>query len=176
MQLLSILTKNDTAPETAAMKRLERIVTQYDISPYVFTNKIVVESQVIPHSHPILTLNSFPYTDDNIVLETFIHEQLHWFFESRQEDVDGAVEELKQKYPNAPWGPPVGCVDQTSTYEHLLLCWLSNQAMHRLVGTDAAAKVLYYLQNHHYIWVNQEIERSPDYLKGLVEEHGLAIQ
>jgi hypothetical protein len=65
--------------------------------------------------------------------------------------------------------------------------------MKQLVGTEAAARVLYalsreaaqsttglpvgvhYLQNHHYIWVNREVEKSSNYFQNLTEEHNLTV-
>lgn len=76
----SISLKHSTQSEQQAKERLEGLLGRYDLSAYYFTKTIQFESGVTPHSHPVLTLNTFPYTDENIMLDTFLHEQLHWYF------------------------------------------------------------------------------------------------
>lgn len=49
---LAVTTENGTALETRGKEQLERIVQEYDIDRWLFTKKVVIESRVIPHSHP----------------------------------------------------------------------------------------------------------------------------
>jgi hypothetical protein len=157
------------------MERLGQLLEKYNLSSYTFTNDVIVEDKVIPHSHPILTLNSFPYNDQKMHLTDLIHEQLHWYLEGKQEDVNKAVVKLKTKYPNVPIGHPFGCSNETSTYEHLLLCRLCHLAAIDLLGNKDADAILHYLQNHHYLWVYKTIEDDSAYLDFIIEEFNLAI-
>ncbi len=165
--------KNSSRSELHARDRIQNILERFDLSKYTFTQEIIIEDRAIPHSHPVLTLNSFPYNDENIILETFIHEQLHWYLESLPRKLAEAVTELKKQYPKAPWGFPLGCVDQNSTYEHLILCRLSHKIMRKLIGNDDASKVLYYLQNHHYLWVYETIQKDSEYLDSILDKYEL---
>lgn len=45
---------------------------------WIRTRDVVVEEKAIPHSHPVLTLNTQYLKNDNALLATFIHEQFHW--------------------------------------------------------------------------------------------------
>lgn len=171
---VTVLAKNDTDTENTAKERLQKLFKQYDLSQYVFTETVYVEDRAIPHSHPVLTLSSFPYSDKNILLDAFIHEQLHWYLDSQPQTQD-AINDLAAKFPHAPWGFPMGCKDQQSTYEHLLLCALTHSALQALVGTDAAERVLHYLQNHHYIWVYMTIKSEREYINTLINKHRLRI-
>jgi len=172
---MTITTKNRTSSEILVKERLELLLKEHDISSYIFTDEVVVEDKVIPHSHPVLTLNSFPYNDQQMHLTDLIHEQLHWFLEEKQEAVDGAVKKLKTKYPDVPVGHPFGCRDETSTYEHLLLCRLCHLAAINVLGKKEADTILHYLQNHHYIWVYKTIDDDSVFLDNIIEEFKLAL-
>lgn len=170
MQNLDIILTNNSKTEDIAKKRLIEIVKKYDLSDHIYTNVLKIEDRAIPHSHPILTLNSFPYTDENIILDTFIHEQLHWKFENLDKSIfKKVISLLKEKYPDAPWGFPIGCIDQDSTYLHLILCHMTQKILIHFIGEEAAANVLYYQQNHHYIWVYNMIEVDSEYIDDLTK-------
>jgi hypothetical protein len=47
-----------TDQEQAAKKQLERVLATWDLSRWLFTRIIEIQSGVIPHSHPVLTVNT----------------------------------------------------------------------------------------------------------------------
>ncbi|MCR9212184.1 MAG: hypothetical protein NXI13_00590 [Proteobacteria bacterium] len=61
---------------------LFKLHDRYDLSRWEYTKKVRIAPYEIPHSHPILTLNSQyaigPGADEDLILATYIHEQLHW--------------------------------------------------------------------------------------------------
>lgn len=124
----------------------------------------------------MLTLNSFPYTGQIMHLTDLLHKQLHWYFEEKQSQVNKAVAELKLHYDDVPAGHPLGCRDETSTYEHLLLCRLCHSLSENIFGTEKAGRVLYYLQNHHYVWVYAKVESDGQYLDALRGKHKLTLR
>ena len=134
---------------------------------------MIIEDKATPHSHPVLTINSFPYNDQIMHLTDLLHEQLHWYFEEERSSVDNAVIELKLHYPDVPVGHPLGCRDVTSTYEHLLLCRLCHILTSSIFGVDEARYILYYLQNHHYLWVYDTIDKDSEYIDSLLDRYGL---
>lgn len=171
---LYIQLANKNKIEEQAAERLLKLLSRYEIDKILYTHTVLIETKAIPHSHPILTLNTFPYNDENIILVTFIHEQLHWYFDSLENDIKNSlISALKNKFPDAPWGEPVGCIDQISTYEHLVICHMAQVVLAEFVGNEAANKVLYYLQNHHYIWVHKKIEDEEVFLNDLIEKYKL---
>jgi len=75
---LEIRLHSGTPLEVRGRDQLDRLLHAYDLSKWLFTQEVLIQSGVIPHSHPILTLNT-RYVDDDIAqLATFVHEQLHW--------------------------------------------------------------------------------------------------
>lgn len=55
---LSVELASGTPLERQGRDQLQRLVRGYDIHPWMFTRRIRIESGVIPHSHPVLTLNT----------------------------------------------------------------------------------------------------------------------
>jgi hypothetical protein len=53
---VSISLKHGDAKERATQSQLERLLAQYDLTPWIFTTSVLIDEDAIPHSHPILTL------------------------------------------------------------------------------------------------------------------------
>ena len=68
---LEISLKNKDQREEQTKQQLERLLSTYDLSKWIFTRKILIESRVIPHSHPVLTLSTRHLKDDELLLATF---------------------------------------------------------------------------------------------------------
>jgi hypothetical protein len=101
----------------------------YDLHTWLFTRDVLIQSGVIPHSHPVLTLNTRYVDDDTAQLATFVHEQLHWFLTDHVEraKTNAALTELRALYPTVPTALPEGAMGERSTYLHLIVCHLELQ-------------------------------------------------
>lgn len=167
---LSIELARSSESEKTARAQLRRLVDQFDVEQWLFTEKVLIDdSQWIPHSHPILTLNSRYLDDDLSQLSTFLHEQFHWYAGSRQDRIDAAISDLKEMFPEVPSGR-VAARDEYSTYLHLIICDLELAAMQKLVGDAEARRVLGQWQ--HYTWIyNQVLNNSA--VRAINEKHEL---
>jgi hypothetical protein len=114
---LKVSTKNQTAKEESVKSILEDVLSKYKAP--IITSEILIEEKSIPHSHPVLTLNT-RHTEPLLILKKFIHEQLHWFVQDKP-NYEECITFLKKyrdlgdcnksgKYPNSFW-------------EHLIVCW-----------------------------------------------------
>lgn len=56
--------------------------------------------------------------NDNRLLSSFVHEQLHWILLARVRQALAAMAELQAVFPEVPVGYPEGAVDRSSTYLH----------------------------------------------------------
>jgi hypothetical protein len=156
--------------EEAARVQLVRLVNQFDIEQWLYTEKVLIDdSQWIPHSHPVLTLNSRYLDDDLSQLATFLHEQFHWYAGTRQQRIDAAISDLKEMFPEVPSGR-VAARDKYSTYLHLIICDLELAAMQKLVGDAEARRVLGQWQ--HYTWIYNEVLNNSA-VRAINEKHGL---
>ena len=72
---ISVETGTDLEIENA--RHLFDLLREYDVSKWLFTREILIEEGVVPHSHPVLTLNALPLEtelDRLRLLSTFIHQ------------------------------------------------------------------------------------------------------
>lgn len=172
---ISIRLARDDEPSRQTRDQLLRLLDEYDLSSRIFTREIVVDSGgwVTPHSHPVLTLSTRHLRDDELLLATFVHEQLHWHVAARGEALARARADLAKLFPEVPVGYPEGAQDQRSTYLHLVVCYLEYHALIGLLGELRARWVIEFWTHDHYTWVYRTLlERGRD-IGRIVEEQGL---
>jgi hypothetical protein len=161
--------------EAQARQQLQRLLATYDLDPWIVTTRIRIAAGEIPHSHPILTLNTKYRDDDLRQLATFLHEQMHWYEESDEHEaaVDRAIEDLRQMYPNPPDHEEIGTRSEYSTYLHLVVNWLTFDALRHLLGEQMARTLTD--ENRIYRWVNQRVLEDTAAIRVILDEHGLRI-
>jgi hypothetical protein len=163
---LEISLKQGSAAEAQTRDQLRKLVASYDVSPWIYTRSVVIDERAIPFSHPVLTLHTRHANDDDLLLSTFVHEQLHWFFVERSDATDLAIGDLRRLFPSVPVGGTVGARDERSTYLHLLVCYLEQQADIRLLGELKTKQVMEFWASDHYSWVYQTVlDRGRDVRK-----------
>ena len=147
---ISIALKQNTTGEAETRDQLQRLLKTYDMSPWFYTKSVVIDERATPFSHPVLTLHTRHAKDDELLLSTFVHEQLHWFFSGRPEQTEQAIADLRKAFPDAPAGGTAGARDQYSTYLHLLVCFLERQGVSRVLGELKAKQVIEFWATDHY--------------------------
>jgi len=169
---LDITLKQGTAREAQTRDQLRRLLSAYDVSPWIFTKAVVVDERSIPHSHPVLTLHARHLHDDELLLSTFVHEELHWFVADSKAQ-DATIKELRAMFPTVPAQPPEGANGEQSTYLHLIVCYLEYQADKQLLGELKAQQVMEFWATDHYTWVYKTVlERERD-LADVLAKHKL---
>lgn len=160
---LEITLKQGTPGEAQTREQLQRLLAMYDLSPWIYTKSVVIDERAIPFSHPVLTLHTRHAKDDDLLVSTFLHEQLHWFLVERPEATGQAVADLRKLFPTVPAGGTAGARDEASTYLHLLVCYLEQQADVRVLGELRTKQVMDFWATDHYTWVYQTVlSRSKD--------------
>jgi hypothetical protein len=154
---LEIALKRGTSDEARTRDQLQRLLATYDLSPWIYTRSIVIDERAIPFSHPILTLHTRHAKDDELLVSTFVHEQLHWFLAGRREATEQAIADLRKLFPSVPAGGTAGARDEYSTYLHLLVCYLEQQADLRVLGELKTRQVMDFWATDHYTWVYQTV-------------------
>ncbi len=120
----------------------------------------------------MLTLNTRWLDDDDALLATYLHEQLHWFVNTRPQRTRAALAELRTRYPTVPSAEAGGARDAFSTYLHLLVCALEYASLRELIGEQAARRTI--AQFAHYRWVYDTILGEWDFFSNLLQRHHLA--
>ena len=155
------------------MEQIERLLETYDVDRWTFTYEMQIESMALPHSHPVLTLNTRYLDNDDHAISTFLHEQFHWYLIEDAMDAkrDAATKAFVEQFPDAPAGrEDGGARDLNSTYRHLMVCDLEFQALTELVGEERARAVL--ASNTHYTWIYQQVLTNP-VVRRINERHGM---
>lgn len=159
--------------EEQARQQLRRLLSEYDLDPWIFTRTVKIEAGAIPRSHPIPTLNTSNLNADREQLAVFLHEQIHWFEEQNDTATDRAIDELRQMYPNPPDHEEIGTRSEYSTYLHLIVNWLELDALGHLIGEEAARALTD--EDDIYRWVNQRVLADTDAIGAVLKKHDLII-
>ncbi len=168
-----IHTAHNSAAELATKAELETLLKRYDLRPWTFTNEVVIDERAIPHSHPVLTLHTRHLKQEDELLSTYVHEQLHWFFAAHQAQTEAAERDLMKLYPDVPTGYPEGAQDRESTYLHLLVCLLEQHADEALIGQERTKQVMNFWAGDHYRWVYRTVLQDGPRIEAILTAHGL---
>jgi|HubBroStandDraft_1064217.scaffolds.fasta_scaffold00592_4 hypothetical protein len=151
---LQIALAHGDVRERQTRTQLKRLLAHYDLGKWIYTRSIVIDDQTTPHSDPVLTLHARHLKDDDLLLSTFVHEQMHRFLAVEpHEPVEQAEAELRALYPNIPVGFPEGDSDEAGNDEHLVVIWLEYRADVELLGELRAREVMEFWANDHYTWI-----------------------
>lgn len=161
--------------EQATRAQLERILAAHDLSRWIRTTSVQIDEDAIPHSHPVLTLHARHLDDDDLLLSTFVHEQMHWLLEERAGATAAAVAELRVAFPSVPVGFPEGARDEQSSYEHLIVDHLEHDAVRRVRGPDVARRVFEHWARDHYTALYRLELEHEDRVASILARHGLVV-
>ena len=171
---LTIRTAHNSAPELATKTQLEHLLAAHDLRQWTFTQDVIIDDKSIPHSHPVLTQHTRHLTQDDELLSTYLHEQLHWFFTRHPAETGAAEQDLMKLYPDVPIGYPEGANDRESTYLHLLVCRLEQQADRAVLGDQRTADVMQFWAGDHYRWVYRTVLADGPKIDEILRRHGVA--
>ncbi len=172
-QDIKITLKNNTRAEQDTKVQLERLLKSYDLSKWIFTRSILIDEKEIPHSHPVLTLSARHVRDDELLLSTFVHEQIHWFVIQDQKVLGAVLDDIKKKFPTIPTAPGEGARDEDSTYLHLAVCYLEYRAVRELMGELKAKQIMDFWATDHYKWIYRTIRDQPRDVGDIMFKHRL---
>jgi hypothetical protein len=162
-QQIKIVLKNNSEKETKGKEQLERIIKKFPdaIKMCITTDTVVIdEFTKIPHSHPVITLNTNYLWSDTAQLAMLLHEGLHWKVEAMPLQAEKAIEEFTRMFPEAPDKGPLGGQNLYSTYLHLVVCDLELQALEFAIGTIDARKRL--RRKPFYKWIYEKVVNNQD--------------
>jgi hypothetical protein len=162
-QKIDISLAHGSSTEQRTKEQLQRLLGTYDFSKWIFTRSIIIDDKSIPHSHPTLTLHTRHLKDDELLVSTFVHEQIHWHIVQKDQDAEAAMKELRVLFPKIPVDPPEGAGDERGNYVHLLVIYLEYRADRELLGELKARQIMNFWATDHYTWLYKTVlERTRD--------------
>lgn len=168
---VAIDTATDDPRERRTADKLRDLLDRLDVSGLQWTTHVRIEHWIVPHSHPVLTLNTRVEGDD--LLSTYLHEQLHWWT-AEHPAFGAAVADTSALWPDVPIADAGGAADEHSTRLHLIVCHLERRAMQQVVGGERSSATLQrQIDGQVYPWVYGQIRRHADELDRVCTVHGL---
>lgn len=169
LEIVEIIPNKWTAITKQNMLHLAQV---YDLRPFLFTKKIHIQSQVIPHSHPVLTINTRNAENPKKILSVWLHEEMHWWALQNKKNFSLAIRDLKKIYPQAPVTKSSGA---NSTFLHLIICHLELKALGFYLGEDKAREVITDIMKKDkiYPWIYFQVLSKDDAIKSLVRKYKL---
>lgn len=164
---------HSSTKEQQAQVQLKRLLADLPVDRWMLTRTIRIEEGVIPHSHPVLTLNTRHLDDDARALATLMHEQMHWWIDGHAKQTRLAKRDLRRIYSSLPVGYPEGANDEDASYEHLLINWLEVNAMKSLLGEEEARRVLSLSKKDHYRRLYSLVEADQEKIGAIVTRRAL---
>ena len=153
---LNIVLANNSNREVKTKKQLEMLLKKYDLSKWIFQKSIQINEKEIPHSHPVLTLNTVHLKNDNLLLSQFLHEQMHWFLSGKPKDIKNtAMEELGPLFP------------------HLIINYLEYDALRQLIGKNMTKEIIN--NKPRYIELYKMVIQQEDKIREILEKYNILI-
>lgn len=151
------LTEVSPDRETALTKQnFFHLIQIYELRPFLYTYRINVEANVPARSHPVLTLNTKYASSPHKILAQWLHQEFHWWANSKPSHVRKAMQELKEIYPQIPHAKTE--TDKLS-YLHFIINSLEYQALTHLLGQKEAKTIIKEMveEEKHYQWVYETV-------------------
>ena len=148
---------------------------RHDLARFEYTSIVRVVPGGDTFAFPVLTLGNRFAENEDILLSTYLHEQMHWYLwhlgTPERDMVAPFFDELVRRYPDAPTTLPDGARNYEATYIHLVVNWLELAATSELIGRPRAFALAE--AQHSYRWIYRTVLRDWDALGELYERHDL---
>jgi hypothetical protein len=158
-------TTQGTDLELRAIAQLEGLLDSHDVRRWLFTDVVRFQEVGVARSHPVLRLNTRYLMNDSLALQTYIHEQLHWWLSDRP-GTQAAIEEVSVRWPEPPGIFAGGAANPHSVWLHLVLCPLDVRAAEEVLGN--------FTMPDSYTWIYQQILEDRPWFDDLLARHELS--
>lgn len=171
---IDIQPHNGNPAEQKGKVLIQDFLKKYDLEKYIFTKKIIIQSRVLPHSHPVLTLNTRQVDQPDHYFATFLHEQIHWYFDGKNSaKTDKFVKAIKLHFPTVPDSENGGSKDEYSIYLHLGVCYYEFVALSHYLGKEKAKKI--FETADVYTWVKKQVLEKESVIQDTLKANDLIL-
>jgi hypothetical protein len=158
---------------------LEALRRRHDLARYEYTRIVRIVPGGETFAHPVLTIGNRFATSEDLLLSTYLHEQMHWYLwylgTPERDMVAPFMDELVRRYPDAPIDVANGGArSYESTYEHLVVNWLELAATAEFIGRERTLALARAQRLRSYGWLYDVVVRDWAALEALYKRHGIA--
>lgn len=155
---------------------LKELREKFNLSKVEYTHHIRIAPLEIPHSHPILTLNTQSIDTGKIgkrsLLAQYIHEQIHWGLDLfKEEEIRDAIAFFEDFYPDLHSSFPETAQDRYSTYLHIIVNWFELDFLRQFLGTNEADEII--LNSYAYAKIYTLVHKEFEFIKEQLESFGI---
>ena len=154
---------------------LRALRRRHDLSRFEYTRLVRIMPGGDTFSHPMLTLGNRFAENEDLLLSTYLHEQMHWYLwylgTPDRDMVAPFYDELVRRYPDAPIELPDGARNYDATYSHLVVNWLEIAATSEFIGRERAIAVA--RGTRSYRWIYRTVLKDWDLLGELYERYDI---
>ncbi|HEY4496796.1 MAG TPA: hypothetical protein VI432_01425 [Candidatus Paceibacterota bacterium] len=166
---MNINLKNNSEKEQKTKKLLEGLFNRFNLDKWILCDEILIEEGGRGKAFPFIILSAG--LNEDILLAQFLHEQSHWVHGNivGAENMDKAIDELKEIFKSVPIDKPEGGGSEKSTYIHLIICRLEFLALKELLGEEKAMNIV--SNNNNYTWIRKTILDSSPIIDQIIERY-----
>ena len=164
-----IYSKNNHPDELRIVELTKAVCEKYVVP--AFTQEVVIEKGSVPHSHPILTLNT-RVEDERLVLKTLVHEQFHWHAQDHK-NYKGCIGYLKTKYNDDGEHNKSGTYPN-SYWEHIIVCFNTRNYLENLLSEEDVEWI--YQQWQPYPTLEKLITDKFEKVKGDLQQFNIIFE
>jgi hypothetical protein len=172
---VEITTAHGSENEERTATFLRQLLERYDVARWAFTDRVVIDDDAIPHSHPVLTLSTRVRGRSLTgLLATYLHEQLHWYFDEESDAAAvAAIDDFGALFPTVPTEADGGGSSEWSTYLHLAVCWLEFASLRVVApGDETEAFIAACPDWPVYPWIYRQCIERHDEIGAIVSARG----
>jgi hypothetical protein len=171
-EVIEITEINPNRLTALTKQNLFHLAKVYDLKPFLYTKKVHIQSYVVPHSHPVLTLNTRNAEKPRELLSTWLHEEFHWWTSTKNAETQSAITELKKTWPKVEAG---AAADVQSTYLHLIVCYLEYRSLVHFLGEGQAKDLIGSLavNDKIYPWIYMQVLQKESVISNVLKKHNL---
>ncbi len=156
--------------ETAMTKQnLLHLAQVYDLSPFLFTKRVIISSKSKSTARPLLTLGTEEAEAPNRLLANFLGLEIDWWLSTKKELEDAALAQLRKIYPQVPRA------EVLVAHRELLLSFLKMKAVEFYLGKIEARVVMREISTKMkpIRWADTQVLRQDNSVRKVVETLGL---
>lgn len=140
--------------EAKIVDLLKRLITEFNVEPWVRVRDINIKKRGISQSNPF-TINTRHIKDRQMLLATFLHEQIHRLEPEHKTEFTRAMQEIENEFHDLLSDNTGDATDRLAAKRHFIVCYFEIKAVKKLLGTGTGLAVIG--RKDKNVWIYQQL-------------------